>query len=78
MIKTKITVYDLNQDLYQQPNGSVKDFQLFLDQLDHIKSQHKGKELPPVHVLGDFREIVRPESIANQVPCWVSLKDKCY
>ena len=73
MIKTKITVYDLNQDLYQQPNGSVEDFQLFLDQLDHIKSQHKGKELPPVHVhvLGDFnfREIIWPESIANQVPC---------
>ena len=29
---------------YRQLNGTVEDFQLFLDQLDHIKSQHKGKK----------------------------------
>ena len=39
---------------YRQSNGTVVDFQLFRDQLDHIKSQHKVKKLPSVHVLGDF------------------------
>ena len=38
---------------YRQPNGTVEDFQLSGDQLDHIKSQHTGK-LPSVHVQGDF------------------------
>ena len=33
------------------PNG---DFQLFRDQLDHVRNQHKGNKLPSVHVLGDF------------------------
>ena len=52
---------------YRQPNGPVEDFQLFRDQLDHIKSQHKGKELPSVHVLGDFnfREIVWPARLSK-------------
>ena len=52
---------------YRQPNGSVKDFQLFRDQLDCIKSQHKGKKLPSVHVLGDFNfiEIVWPARLSK-------------
>ena len=52
---------------YRQPNGTVEDFQLFRDQLDHIKSQHKGKKLPSVHVLGDFnlREIVWPARLSK-------------
>ena len=37
-----------------QPGGTSEDFQLFRDQLDHIRNQHKGKTLPSVHVLGDF------------------------
>ena len=45
---------------YQQPNGTVYDFQLFRDQLDHIQSQHKGKNLPSVQVLdySNFIEII--------------------
>ena len=39
---------------YRQPGGTSEDFQLFRDQLDHIRNQHKGKKLPLVHVLGDF------------------------
>ena len=39
---------------YRSPNGTSEDFQLFRDQLDHIRSQHKGNKLPSVHVLGDF------------------------
>ena len=27
---------------------------LFWDQLDHIRTKHKGNKLPSVHVLGDF------------------------
>ena len=39
---------------YRQPGDTSEDFQLFRDQLDHIRNQHKGKKLPSVHVLGDF------------------------
>ena len=39
---------------YRQPYGTSEDFQLFRDQLDHIRNQHKGNKLPSVHVLGDF------------------------
>ena len=39
---------------YRQPGGTGEDFQLFRDQLDHIRNQHKGKKLPSIHVLGDF------------------------
>ena len=39
---------------YRQPGGTSEDFQLFRDQLDHIRNQHKSKTLPSVHVLGDF------------------------
>ena len=37
---------------YRQPGGTSEDFQLFRDQLDHIRNQHKGKKLPLVHILG--------------------------
>ena len=39
---------------YRQPGDTSEDFQLFRDQLDHIRNQHKGKKLPSVHGLGDF------------------------
>ena len=39
---------------YRPPGGTSEDFQLFRDQLDHIRNQHKGKKLPSVPVLGDF------------------------
>ena len=39
---------------YRQPGGTTEDFQLFRDQLDHIKNQHKGNKLSSIHVLGDF------------------------
>ena len=37
---------------YRQPGGSSEEFQLFRDQLDHIRTKHKGNKLPSVHVLG--------------------------
>ena len=40
---------------FRQPGGASEDFQMFRDQLDHIRDQHKGKKiLPLVSVLGDF------------------------
>ena len=48
---------------YRQPGGTSEDFQLFRDQLDHIRNQHKCKKLPSVHVLWDFnfRDIDWPD-----------------
>ena len=31
---------------YRQPGGTTEDFQLFRDQLYHIRNQHKGKKTP--------------------------------
>ena len=38
---------------YSQPGASCVEFQLFRDQLDHIRTKHKDNKLPSVHVLGD-------------------------
>ena len=32
-----------------------EEFHLFREQLDYIRTHHKGKKLPSVHVLGDFK-----------------------
>ena len=54
---------------YRQPNGTVEDFLLFRNQLDHIKSQHKSKKkkLPSVNVICDFnfREFVWPTNFGK-------------
>ena len=39
---------------YRQSGGSREQFQFFRDQLDHIRTKHKGNILPLVHVLWDF------------------------
>ena len=40
---------------WYRPLGSTsEEFQLFSEQLDYIRTHHKGKKLPSVHVLGDF------------------------
>ena len=39
---------------YRPPGSSSEEFQLFREQLDDIRTHHKGKKLPSVHVLGDF------------------------
>ena len=40
----------------QKPRARLgsRRIQLFKEQLDYIRTHHKGKELPSVHVLGDF------------------------
>ena len=39
---------------YRPPSSTCEEFQLFREQLDYIRTHHKGKKLPSVHVLGDF------------------------
>ena len=50
---------------YRQPGGSGEEFQLFRDQLDHIRTKHKDNKLPSVHVLGDFnfKDITWPDRL---------------
>ena len=50
---------------YRQPGGSCEEFQLFRDQLDHIRTKHKGNKLPSVHVLVDFnfKDIAWPDRL---------------
>ena len=50
---------------YRHPGGLGEEFQLFRDQLDHIRTKHKGKKLPSVHVLGDFnfKDIAWPDRL---------------
>ena len=45
----------------------VKNSQLFREQLDYIRTHHKGKKLPSVHVLGDFnfRDIDWPDRLSK-------------
>ena len=39
---------------YRPPGSTSEEFQLFREQLDYIRTHHKGKKPPSVHVLGDF------------------------
>ena len=39
---------------YRPPGNTCEEFQLLREQLDYIRTDHKGKKLPSVHVLGDF------------------------
>ena len=50
---------------YRQHCGLSEEFQLFRDQLDHIRTKHKGNKLPSVHVLGDFnfKDIFWPDRL---------------
>ena len=51
---------------YRQPGGTSEDFQLFRDQLDHIRSQHKGKIKFP------FQRKVLPSQSSLIQPSWSS------
>ena len=39
---------------YRPPGSTSEEFQLFREQLDYIRTHHKGKKLPSVHGLWDF------------------------
>ena len=48
---------------YRPPGSTSEEFQLFREQLDYIRTHHKGKTLPSVQVLGDvnFEDIDWPD-----------------
>ena len=52
---------------YRPPGSTSKEFKLFREQLDYIKTHHKGKKLPSAHVLGDFnfKDIDWPDRLSK-------------
>ena len=52
---------------YRPPGSTSEEFQLFREQLDYIRTQHKGKKLPSAHVLGDFnfKDIDWPDRLSK-------------
>ena len=52
---------------YSPPGSTSEEFQLFREQLDYIRTHHKGKKLPSVHVLGDFnfKDIDWPDKLSK-------------
>ena len=52
---------------YRPPGSTSEEFQLFREQLDYIRTHHKGKKLPSVHVLGDFnfKDIDWPDRLSQ-------------
>ena len=52
---------------YRPPGSTSEEFQLFREQLDYIRTHHKGKKLPSVHVLEDFnfKDIDWPDRLSK-------------
>ena len=52
---------------YRPPVSNSEEFHLFREQLDYIRTHHKGKQLPSVHVLGDFnfKDIDWPDRLSK-------------
>ena len=52
---------------YRPPGSTSEEFQLLREQLDYIRTHHKGKKLPLVHVLGDFnfKDIDWPDRLSK-------------
>ena len=52
---------------YRPPGSTSEEFYLFREQLDYIRTHHKGKKLPSVHVTGDFnfKEIDWPDRLSE-------------
>ena len=53
--------------LYRPPGSTSEEIHLFREQLDYIRTHHKGKKLPSVHVLGDFnfKDIDWPDRLSK-------------
>ena len=53
---------------YRPPGSTSEEFQLFREQLDYIRTHHKGKKLLSVHVLRDFTSkiLIGQTDLANQ------------
>ena len=53
--------------LVSTTGSTSEEFQLFREQLDYIRTHHKDKKLPSVHVLGDFsfKDIDWPDRLSK-------------
>ena len=53
---------------YRPPDGKIEELELFKNQLEKIKTLHKGNKPPSVYVLDDFnfRDIVWPDRLNKQ------------
>ena len=65
------SLISLHHALILSPNViklfTSEEFQLFREQLDYIRTHHKGKKLPSAHVLGDFnfKDIDWPDRLSK-------------
>ena len=52
---------------HRPPGSTSEEFHLFREQLDYIRTHHKGTKLPSVHVLGDFnfKDIDWPDKLSK-------------
>ena len=52
---------------YRPPGSTSEEFQLFRELLDYIRTHHKGKKLPSVHVLAyfNFKDIDWPDRLSK-------------
>ena len=52
---------------YRPPGSTSEEFQLFREQLNYIRTHHKGRKLPSAHVLGDFnfKDIDWPDRLSK-------------
>ena len=52
---------------YRPPGSTSEEFQLFSDELDYIRTHHKGKKPPSVHGPGDFnfKDIGWPDRLSK-------------
>ena len=57
----------LQKQIHRPPGSTSEEFQLFREQLDYIRTHHKGKKLPSAHVLGDFnfKDIDWPDRLSK-------------
>ena len=52
---------------HRPPGSTSEEFQLFREELDYIRTHHKGKKLPSVYVQGDFncKDIDWPDRLSK-------------
>ena len=64
-LQTKLLI--LWQVVYRPPGSTSEEFQLFREQPDYIRTHHKGRKLPSVHVLEDFnfKDIDWPDRLSK-------------
>ena len=67
LLRSHITTVSPTVEYQSVAVTSFNSFQLFREQLDYIRTHHKGKKQPSVHVLGDFnfKDIDWPDRLSK-------------